>query len=140
MTVSDTNGHSATSTSTATVVPPLTVTAQDISAVEGTAFSGQVATGSFTGITGPFSAMINWGDGNSSSGTMTVSGNTFTVSGTHTYAEEGSYPLTVTVSDTSGHSAFGTSTATVGDAALTLTLLTVTAHPGRRATLQARFS
>ena len=43
-------------------VQEITVTAQNITATEGNVFSGTVATGTFTGISGPFSAAITWGD------------------------------------------------------------------------------
>ncbi len=133
------------SSSTATVsIPSLAVTAQPITATEGIAFSGQVATGTFTtGITGPFSATINWGDGTTpSSGTVTItSPGHFTVSGTHTYAEESNRSFTVTVNDTSGHSASSGNTATVADAALTLTLLIVFGSASHLGIFnQARFS
>jgi hypothetical protein len=131
------------SSSTATVsIPALAVMTQPITATEGTAFSGQVATGTFTsGISGPFSATINWGDGTTTAGTVTTSGTSFMVNGSHTYAEEGNYSFTVTVSNTSGHSASSSSTATVADAALTLTLLTVAGFIGHLGILElARFS
>jgi hypothetical protein len=103
-------------------VQEITVTAQNITAIEGNVFSGTVATGTFTGISGPFSAAITWGNGTSSTGTVTITGSgTFSVTGSHTYADEGSFPLTVLVSDNNGHSASSTATATVSDAALTLT-------------------
>jgi PKD repeat protein len=134
---------SVSSSSTATVsIPALAVMTQPITATEGTAFSGQVATGTFTsGISGPFSATINWGDGTTTAGTVTTSGTSFMVNGSHTYAEEGNYSFTVTVSNTSGHSASSSSTATVADAALTLTLLTVAGFIGHLGILElARFS
>ena len=53
-----------------------------------------------------FSATINWGDGTTSAGTVQqgTSSNPslfslFNVFGTHTYIEEGSYPVTVTITD-----------------------------------------
>ncbi|HET6881477.1 MAG TPA: CHRD domain-containing protein [Pirellulales bacterium] len=46
-----------------------------------------------------FSASINWGDGTSSAGTITFAGGTFTVSGSHTFAEDGSYPVSVAVTE-----------------------------------------
>jgi large repetitive protein len=47
--------------------------------------------------------------------------NTFSVSGSHTYVEEGSYALSISVTDGNGHTATATSAAVVSDAALTLT-------------------
>ena len=51
-----------------------------------------------------FVATINWGDNTTSTGTITESGTTYTVKGTHTYAKNGSHTATTTVveSETSG--------------------------------------
>src|SRR5262249_60744873 len=62
---------------------------------------------------------IYWGDTSSSAGTVSYSGGIYTVSGTHTYGEEGSYSITIDVSDDGGSTTTITGTATVGDAALT---------------------
>src|SRR5258708_3792914 len=87
------------------------VSAQPITAFVGTAFSGQVALGYATaGFAGPFSATINWGDGTASSGTVTVSGSNFTVSGSHTYANTGTFPLTLPVNDTTRPTFFSSRT------------------------------
>jgi hypothetical protein len=48
--------------------------------------------------TGEFAATINWGDGSSSSGTITESGGVFRVLGSHTYATSGLFPIQVEVS------------------------------------------
>src|SRR5262249_169304 len=45
----------------------------------------------------------------------------FSVAGGHTYAEEGSYPVKVTINDAGGSPASATSTAQVADAALSAT-------------------
>lgn len=65
-------------------------------------FSGSVA--SFTHAAGiepttAFIATINWGDGKTSTGTITLSGSTYTVRGSHTYAKAASYTVTTTVSE-----------------------------------------
>ena len=51
-----------------------------------------------------FVATINWGDGSTSTGTITESGTTYTVKGSHTYATNGSHTVTTTVveSESSG--------------------------------------
>ena len=102
---------------------PITARGVDISATEGAPFSGVVAT--FTdpdaaATASEYSATITWGDGFSSPGTITGGGGSFSVTGTHTYAEEGSYPVSVTIVDTdnAANSATTHSTATVGDALL----------------------
>jgi probable HAF family extracellular repeat protein len=48
-----------------------------------------------------FTAVINWGDGLSSLGTVSGSNGSFTVSGGHTYARTGSLPLDVSITDPS---------------------------------------
>lgn len=60
------------------------------------------------------SATIDWGDGSPSSNVPVPAG---AVAGTHTYAEEGSYALTVVVHDLDGSVTIG-GTATVADAPL----------------------
>jgi N-acetylneuraminic acid mutarotase len=94
-----------------------------ISATEGSSFSG-VAVATFSDAdqnTTPstYSATINWGDTSSSAGI--VGGNNangFTVTGGHTYAEEGSYTVTVQISDLDGNSVTATGSASTADAAL----------------------
>jgi len=106
------------------------VTAIPIVSVESAGFNGLVAT--FVSTSPPstappvitdFTASITWGDGHVSSGTISVDPNLkgqFDVSGSNTYAEEGSYGFSVTVNDlTDSTSATAGNTATVGDAALT---------------------
>jgi hypothetical protein len=120
----------------------ITVQAQNINATEGASFSGQVATGTFPGDTASLTASINWGDGRFSSGTVTSTGiRTFKVNGTHTYTEEGSYPLTVTVIDSSSQTATSSGTAMVGDALLSLNSMSVFVLPVfRSASLSASFT
>jgi hypothetical protein len=103
--------------------PAITAAGNSISATEGASFSGVVA--SFkdpdtSGKASDYSASINWGDGTTSSGTITGSPSKFTVSGSHTYAEEGSFTATVTITDKdgSGNNATVHDKATVADAAL----------------------
>ncbi|MFF4771664.1 glycoside hydrolase family 18 protein [Microtetraspora fusca] len=65
----------------------------------GQSFSGTVATVSGSSASS-LTAIINWGDLTRSQGTVTPAGNgEFTISGTHTYATAGAYPLTVTIID-----------------------------------------
>ena len=77
--------------------------ATPITATEGTSFSGQVATFTEPDASAPasqYTATINWGDSSSSAGTVTGPvGGPFAINGTHTYAEEGSYPVTVKITD-----------------------------------------
>ncbi len=65
--------------------------------------------------TADYTAAISWGDGQSSTGTITYNGasGVFSVYGTHTYAAAGSDPIAVTVSPEDAPTATATSTATV---------------------------
>jgi uncharacterized repeat protein (TIGR01451 family) len=47
-----------------------------------------------------FVATINWGDKTSSQGTVTLSGTTYQVTGSHSYARRGTYTITTTVKET----------------------------------------
>jgi uncharacterized repeat protein (TIGR01451 family) len=47
-----------------------------------------------------FSATINWGDGTTSSGNITLSGTTYSVRGSHTYSGGGRHTITTTVVET----------------------------------------
>ena len=48
---------------------------------------------------GAFSATVNWGDGTTSAGTITLSGTTYKVTGTHRYASGGRHTVTTTVKE-----------------------------------------
>jgi hypothetical protein len=105
LTVSD-GLASDTDTTTVTVYPPITVTGQDTSSLEGLRFSGTV--GSFTdpdpdGLASEYAATIDWGDGTpASTGTIEKGmDGVFAVTGEHTYAEEGDHAATLTVADAS---------------------------------------
>ena len=77
-------------------------------------FSGTVAT--FTDsyaarLPGELSATIDWGDGTAvTAGTVTGTNGSFTVSGAHTYGDEGLFPLKVTLSVNGSGGATGTAT------------------------------
>jgi PKD repeat protein len=110
----------------------ITATGTTINATEGASFTGTVAT--FTdpdpnSTAAEYAATINWGDGTApTAGTISgPTGGPFTVSGTHTYTEEGTYTITVTITDvdTPSNNATATSTAHVADAALTAGALVV---------------
>ena len=81
-----------------------------------------------------FTASINWGDGTpTTSGSVSGSNGNFTVSGGHTYADEGSFPLSVTITDTSNNKTLalsGTVAAAEADV-FTPQGITFTTHPGQ---------
>ncbi len=102
-----------------TVNPVLTANVQTVSATEGSAFSGTVATGADYGA-GTLAATITWGDGSSSAGVVTLNADgAYSIAGSHVYAEEGaSVPLAVQVSASGGLSANAAAAEAVADAAL----------------------
>jgi hypothetical protein len=66
-----------------------------------------------------FTTTIDWGDGNSSAGTITQPGGVgtaFVVTSSHTYAEEGSFTITVSITDVGGSTVSAMSAASVADA------------------------
>ena len=139
-------GAQAIAASTATIADaPLSAapTQPTVSATEGVFFSGPV--GAFTDLNpsasiAEFRAIIDWGDGSPmTAGTIaavTSGGSTvYQVSGSHTYADSiplgkpgsgvpgpqnGTYPITVYVTDLGGAAVNLTNTASVADVALTL--------------------
>ena len=127
------------SSSTATVADAgLSATGTAVSATEGAAFSN-VQVGTLTDAAGidsnpsDLSATINWGDGTQTSAAILVESNTsgvYTVEGSHTYAEAGSYPIGVSYIDAGGSTTTSTSTATVADAGLSAMGTAVSATAG----------
>jgi RHS repeat-associated protein len=116
--VTDDGGGSGTASGTITVTDaPIAVTGTPITATEGTAFSGAVATvyNAIGESTATYTASIAWGDGTTSNGT--VSNNQ--VTGSHTYAGSGAYAVTTTVTEDGSASAQATASAWVLDAPLT---------------------
>jgi uncharacterized protein (TIGR03118 family) len=118
--VQDIGGSSVTATSTGLVVDaPLTVSAVAISGHEQLALSG-ITVATFTDA-GPldaladYSATIDWGDGVTTTGAISLNGQTFTVSGSHTYADEGHYTLRITAAEAAGSAFTGQATATIAE-------------------------
>ncbi len=114
-TITDKDGTSTSTTSTATV---------------STVFAGATAnlTASPFTLTGSNpTATINWGDGNSSSGTVSGSSGNWTVTGSHVYAQNGTYTATVTLTVSGGGSQTASSTVSVSRAALVLSVTAINA-------------
>ncbi len=49
---------------------------------------------------GNYTATIDWGDGTTSAGTVSLNGGSFVVTGTHTYANPGNYTATTSIANT----------------------------------------
>ncbi len=118
-----------------TVAVALIVTPVNISPLEAASFSGTVANFTDNDTSQPasnFTATIDWGDGTTTAGVVSGSAGSFAVSGTHTYADEGSFPVIVTVTDiANAQTVSATGTATVGESdVLVGTGLTIAATQG----------
>jgi hypothetical protein len=133
-TIKDEGGNTANVTSTANVADaPLHVLNRSLTFQEGAANSGIVA--AFTdpdpkAFATQYSASIAWGDGTTTAGAVAGDGAGFDITGSHAYAEEGAFNVTVTIHDAGGTVATANSTIQVTDAPLTLTgrSLTVTGN------------
>jgi len=95
----------------------LSATGVPVSATAGAQFSGTVATFSDAdpaGTASDYTATISWGDGSASAGTVAPApGGGFAVTGSHTYANGGTYPTSIAINDAGGASATATSSANV---------------------------
>jgi uncharacterized protein DUF11/putative Ig domain-containing protein len=79
-----------------------TIAPQPIQAIAGQAFAGQVATfPPAVPLDGAsdYAAMIEWGDGQESPGTVSARSGGFSVTGAHTWAAAGTYPVAITIVD-----------------------------------------
>ncbi|HUY89049.1 MAG TPA: TIGR03118 family protein [Pirellulales bacterium] len=123
--VADPSGHAATVLSQASVAEnDLAVSGATIAATEGAAhgFSGAVATFADPGASdaaSAYAASVDWGDGSISAGSIISSGGRFTVLSNHVYADEGTFTVSVSVSETGVNPAVAGSsvtTAVVADA------------------------
>ena len=103
----------------------LSASGVNVSAVEGRPLSNVVvanfADADENTTASAYSASVIWGDGTTSAGTVTAAGGGFAVEGSHTYLEEGSFAVTVQITDLDATTTSASSTATVTDAALTAT-------------------
>jgi hypothetical protein len=96
----------------------LTAAASTISATQNRSFSATVATFSDAYLGAPvgdFTATIDWGDGQTSSGVVQAAGTpgNFVVSGAHLYLSEGRFNITVSIVDQGGSQASAASLAHV---------------------------
>ncbi|HXT59116.1 MAG TPA: TIGR03118 family protein, partial [Pirellulales bacterium] len=115
---SSTLGTTASATAAATVAEGDTLTSPNgaaLTTTEGSTFSGAVAIftdSNLDAIPAGFTAVINWGDGGTDAGSVTGGSGTFTVSGSHTYANDGFFTLTVNLVDVSPGTAEGVANGT----------------------------
>jgi PKD repeat protein len=123
VTVTDTGGASAHASTTINVADAkLSGSAVAVKALKSQLFSGQVATFTDANPTAPlgdFSATITWGDGSSSTGSVSINpSGGFQVQGSHTYTKTGTFTFKVTISDQDGAklTVKGTATVTTGTA------------------------
>ena len=108
------NNNASTTTVSTVLTPALTTSTIDVAPIVNTSFTGAVA--SFTDALAfnlnTYSATINWGDGGSSAGTVTLStsgSGLYVVTGTHTYTSTGTEPVSVSLNDGNGDTATITS-------------------------------
>jgi hypothetical protein len=128
VTVNDSDGGAARVDYTATLQDaPLTASGTTVTATEGAQFTGTV--GTFTDAGGgrlsDYTAQIVWGDGSTTSGTVSGANGGYTVSGVHAYAEDGAYSIRFTVNDAGGASDSALSTASLFEAVLPATGFTI---------------
>ncbi|HEV3345333.1 MAG TPA: DUF4214 domain-containing protein, partial [Pirellulales bacterium] len=101
VTVNDIGGDTATVADTAVVTPAATAaTGATVNGTVNAALSTTVATFTHGNNSLPavdFSATIDWGDGEITAGTVTPVSGTYSVSGTHTYADSGTFTVATTI-------------------------------------------
>jgi uncharacterized protein (TIGR03118 family) len=119
VTVSDNASHTITIAASAQVADaPLAARGESLTVGVNDASPLVVATFTDAGGAEPvanYTATINWGDGVTSSGVITFSNGTFTVTGTHAYQKPGHNTITVTIKDEGGSLTTATSRAVVGN-------------------------
>jgi hypothetical protein len=112
------SGNTSEFSAAARVQGVITLTGASFNATVGAVFSGTVVTFTDTDLaTTPnsYTATINWGDQTTTSGTITGANGSFSVQGSHTYGQAGTFTVTVQVTQNAPGTASGmaTSTATV---------------------------
>jgi hypothetical protein len=138
-------GPSALVSSTATISGTVSATSVPVSATQGTS-TGSVTVVTFTATTsGPFTASIDWGDGQQSTGTVTPDGSGgYIVTGSNTFAtttQDSALPLTVRIFDNGTLASVVTSETSVASQPLTGTGLALSAAQGADLSgVLARFS
>jgi RHS repeat-associated protein len=100
------------------ILSPLTIDAgPDQSAVEGDAVGLSGASITFSGDPASLRLTIDWGDGTVEPGTLVVANGGVTVTSGHRYADDGRYPVTLSLADGTGNTATDGLVVTVTNAA-----------------------
>src|SRR5262249_22033311 len=107
VTIQDAGGSSATAVTTASVADaPLSATGTSVPPTEDPTSSGVAASSTDAdpnATAGNYRVLVDWGDNTTSGGTVAAGASGgFVVNGSHTYAEEGTYAVTVSVVDVGG--------------------------------------
>jgi hypothetical protein len=132
-TTASTQGSAAVDANTA---PPLTAVGDTINATEQIQFDGMVATftdGDPNGRVGGYSASIDWGDGQTSAGTVTADSQNpgqFVIAGAHVYRQLGTLPISIAVASRNGAMTTATAQADVAAAPLNVHDLDLTPVEG----------
>ncbi len=122
VTITDPNGISSPTISDAVTVADAALKVNNsgvyLQATQGIALNGvpvaQFNDANTTESASSFTATINWGDNTSpTTGVVSGAGGLFSVSGSHAYAVQGSYGVTVTIKDAGGSQVIASATATV---------------------------
>ena len=134
ITVNDSDGSTNFDVGTATVDDaPLSGIGRTITPVEGVSFTAIIADFADANpfaTTNDFTASIDWGDGAVTAGRVAPDGTDFSVTGTHTYAAEGMYDITVSVDDVGGSGVVISSVANASDVPLSVTGVVLTPVEG----------
>jgi hypothetical protein len=105
----------------------------NVKALAGKPFQSEVSTFSTTDLkatASEFTAVVNWGDGQSTGGAIVMLGpGKFAVVGNHTYAQPGTFSISSTVHDGEGQSAADSSLATISAPALTVAGASLSIQP-----------
>src|SRR6185437_9244108 len=117
--INDAGDNDLTISATAAVVDaPLQASGVPVNPSQGvTVSNAAVATFTDSGGAEPaanYTATIDWGDGATSAGAVSISGATFQVAGSHTYAAAGVHTITTSIKDEGGATATATSSTSSG--------------------------